>query len=113
MKNSDIALVVLVALVSIGLSYWLGNMLLGDPSNDTYEITSVEAISSELKEPDSETFYPGALNPTDEVIIGNCKEGQILDPSTNECVEDKSSEKKDDSGKSGGEEINPEPSPEE
>ena len=56
MKNTDIALVILIAAVSIGLSYWLGNLLLGDPSDDTYQISYVEGVSAEIMQPDIETF---------------------------------------------------------
>ena len=77
MKNTDIALVILIAAVSIGLSYWLGNLLLGDPSDDTYQISYVEGVSAEIMQPDIETFNPSGINPTVEVIIGTCKEVEV------------------------------------
>ena len=108
MKNSDIALVILIAAVSIGLSYWLGNMFLGDPSDDVYEIAYVEDVSPDIMEPDIETFNPKGLNPTVEVIIGNCKEDEVYDEVLRKCVEKDSKNKKDD----GGEEADPEANPE-
>ena len=108
MKNSDIALVILIAAVSIGISYWLGNMFLGDPSDDVYEIAYVEDVSPDIMEPDIETFNPKGLNPTVEVIIGNCKEDEVYDEVLRKCVEKDSKNKKDD----GGEETDPEANPE-
>lgn len=111
MKNSDIALVVLLAAVSIAISYWLGNMILGDPSNDTYEVPYVSTISAEVKSPDTETFNPSGLNPTVEVIIGQCKEGETYDQNARKCVQKNSSEKEDkndNDGNDGDGEENPE-----
>lgn len=108
MKTSDIALVVLLSAVSIVISYWLGNLILGDPSNDTYEITYVENISSELRQPDDETFYPKAINPTVEVIIGQCPEEEDWDVASQRCVP-----KKEDNNelKDGGDNPNPDDNP--
>jgi hypothetical protein len=106
MKNTDIALVILIAAVSIGLSYWLGNLILGDPSDDTYQISYVEGVSAEIMQPDIETFNPSGVNPTVEVIIGTCKDGEKYDEELRKCVEvDK---KKDKSG-GGDNPDNPEP----
>ena len=105
MKNSDIALVVLLAAVSIAISYWLGNLILGDPNDDTYKITYVDSISSEVAAPDIETFNPAALNPTVEVIIGKCKEDETYDTYARKCVP--KNQKDNNNGKDGGEE-NPE-----
>ena len=92
MKSSDIALVVLLSAVSIVLSYWLGNLILGNPSNDTYEISYVDSVSSELRMPDSESFYPGAINPTVEVIIGQCSQEEEWDVASQRCVPKSSDE---------------------
>ena len=100
MKTSDIALVVLLSAVSVVISYWLGNLILGDPNSDTYEITYVDSVSAELRQPDDETFYPGAINPTVEVIIGQCSEEEDWDAPTQRCIpkSEKQNEKKDGGG---------------
>ncbi len=102
MKSSDIALVVLLAAVSVVVSYWLGNMILGDPSEDIYKITYVENISSEVSTPDLETFNPSSLNPTVEVIIGKCKDGEEYDTDAKRCKQ--ASKKSDEDGEGEGEE---------
>ena len=88
MKSTDIALVILLAAVSVVVSYWLGNMILGDPNDDTYKILHVDGISSEVESPDIETFNPKSLNPTVEVIIGKCKVGEVYDTNARKCVTD-------------------------
>jgi len=103
MKKTDIALVILLAGISFAVSYWLGGMFLGDPSEDTYSITYVDAISSSLEEPDLDTFNPTGLNPTVEVIIGKCKEGEAYDNTARKCVPTKKdkTDSKSENSKSG------------
>ncbi len=121
MKTSDLALVILLAAVSFFVSYWLGNMILGNPDEDTYKITYVDSISSELEEPDLDTFNPAALNPTVEVIIGKCKDGEVYDNNARRCVpkdgssktdEDQSGDQSDDGESGGGTENGGEENPE-
>lgn len=112
MKNTDIALVVLIAAVSVGVSYWLGNLILGDPSEDTYKVSYVDVVDANINEPDVEVFNPHGLNPTVEVIIGKCKEGEKYDKETRRCVEDKDKNKKEDNGGDSNPDENPDnPSP--
>lgn len=35
MKGTDIALIIFIALISIGVSFWLANTILGDPNDRT------------------------------------------------------------------------------
>lgn len=88
MKSSDIALIVLLAVVSVLVSYWVGGMLLGNPDDDTYSITYVDSIAGDLSQPDDETFNPTSLNPTVEVIIGECSEGEVWSDKMQRCVEE-------------------------
>ena len=85
MKNSEIALVIVIATVSVVASYFIGNMFLGDPNERVEEISYMAEISNELVEPDVETFNPYALNPTVEVYIGDCSVSEQWNPEKKIC----------------------------
>ena len=72
MKNTDIAMVILIAAVSVAVSYFLGNAILGDPNDKVENLEYMNTISGTIDEPDDETFNPKAKNPTVEVYVGNC-----------------------------------------
>ncbi len=72
MKNSDIAMVILIAAVSVVVSYFLGNAILGDPNDKVENLDYMVKISGSVDDPDGETFNPVAKNPTVEVYVGNC-----------------------------------------
>lgn len=72
MKNTDIAMIILVATISVVASYFLGNAILGDPNERVETVSYMNKIDNGIQEPDIETFNPYALNPTVEVYVGNC-----------------------------------------
>lgn len=86
MKNTDIALVVLVATISVVASYLLGNAILGDPSNRVENVKYMPAISGTVDDPDAEYFNNNALNPTVEVYVGNCGPLETWDEGKKKCV---------------------------
>lgn len=85
MKNTDIALVVMIALVSTVISYFLGNALLGDPNERVTTVDYMDVIGSNVDEPDVETFNVDALNPTVEVYVGNCGPMEVWDANAKVC----------------------------
>ena len=56
MKGTDIALIIFVALISTGISFWVGNMVLGNPDDRTETISYMDVITDSLNEPDNEYF---------------------------------------------------------
>ena len=87
MKGTDIALIIFIALISIGVSFCLANTILGDPNDRTEKITYMDVISDKLEEPSVETFNPKAFNPTVEVYIGECDTGYTWSQSMQACVD--------------------------
>ena len=85
MKNTDIAMVVFIAAISVALSYFLGNAILGDPNDRVESVDYMERISSQIDEPDNETFNPKAKNPTVEVFVGNCGPLEIWNEEERVC----------------------------
>jgi len=70
MKKSDIAVIIFIASLSVGVAYFVANSVLGSPSNETKKVRTVQSISSEVAQPDPTVFNENAINPTVEVEIG-------------------------------------------
>ena len=96
MKNSDIAMVILVSFVSVVVSYLLGNAIMGDPNDRVETIQYMTPISNTIEQPDIETFNPHALNPTVEVYVGNCGPLEVWSESKHICVPREGFEDEDD-----------------
>lgn len=70
MKKSDIAMIILIASISMLAAYFIANSVLGDTQNQSVNVKTAEPISATVDEPDPTVFNPNAINPTVEVIIG-------------------------------------------
>ena len=70
MKKTDIAMIVLIAGISVVASYFAMNAWLGDPSEKKAEVKTMEVVSSEFVQPNNEIFNKSAINPTVEIVIG-------------------------------------------
>lgn len=107
MKNSDIALVILIAAMSFGLAYWIVGATLGKKMDKVVKIDYIQDISSTIEEPDHETFNAYASNLNEEIASGRCEYGMVWDGLR--CVEKgKENENKEGEGSEG---QNPEENP--
>ena len=86
MKNSDIALIILISAVSIVISYFTVNMIAGDPNDKVVSIDYLDEISGDIVEPDAEYFNPQAKNPTVEVYVGDCGALEEWNADERRCV---------------------------
>ena len=102
MKSTDIALIILIAAVSMGVSYWLSGLLFPNPDDSAYSYEYIGEVSGNIDEPDQETFNPYALNPTLEVHVGECNPGEIWNSEKEICVSEEESEN-DENGNNEGE----------
>ncbi len=71
MKRSDIAMIILIASISVLMAYFIAKAIVGDVQNETVKVKTTEAISTDITEPDPTVFNKDAINPTVEVIIGD------------------------------------------
>lgn len=71
MKRSEIALIVLVAGLSVIIAYFVANALIGSPSPKDQLVRTAVEITSTIEQPQSDIFNKDAVNPTVEVNIGN------------------------------------------
>lgn len=70
MKKTDIAMIILIALLSTMTAYFVANSLAGDMVNEPVKVKTISSISSDVPEPNKDVFNSNAINPTVEVIIG-------------------------------------------
>jgi len=71
MKKSDIAMIILIASVSVMIAYFVAKAIVGDVQNETVKVKTTDAISTDITQPDPSVFNTNAINPTVEVIIGD------------------------------------------
>ena len=70
MKKTDIAMLVLIAGVSVVISSFVLNNILGDPGEKTRSVEVTDEIQAGFTEPDKEIFNENAINPTVPIVIG-------------------------------------------
>ncbi len=71
MKKSDIAMIILIASVSVLIAYFVAKTVIGDVGNQSVKVKTADKITTKIDEPDPTVFNKDAINPTVEVIIGN------------------------------------------
>lgn len=76
MKRTEIAMIILIASLSVMISYFGGQALIGDVRNTSVNVKTADSITSNIATPDPAVFNSKAVNPTVEVIIGS--DGQSL-----------------------------------
>lgn len=85
MKSTDVALIILIAAVSMVVAYFVGNAILGDPNENVEKLTYIQEIDAAVYEPVVDVFNPYNTNPTQEVYVGRCAVGQIYDSAKGVC----------------------------
>ena len=76
MKKSDIAMIILIASVSVLVAYFAAKAIVGDVQNQSVQVKTADPITTEVPEPDATIFNTDAVNPTVEVIIGDDGQSQ-------------------------------------
>jgi hypothetical protein len=71
MKKTDIAMIVLIASMSVLIAYFVAKAVIGDTQNESTTVKTTDPISTEITEPETSVFNSDAINPTVEVIIGD------------------------------------------
>ncbi|MET0980047.1 MAG: hypothetical protein ABWX90_02225 [Candidatus Saccharimonadales bacterium] len=70
MKKSDLAMIVLIASMSVLIAYFVAKGVVGDVQSQSVKVKVAEPITADVEEPDAKIFNTNAINPTVEVIIG-------------------------------------------
>lgn len=71
MKKSDIAMIILVASVSVAASYGIVGAIPGlKLSDEPVKVKTIEKYESSVDKPDEAVFNRDAINPTVDITIG-------------------------------------------
>ena len=74
MKKTDIAMIILIASISMAIAYFVVGAIPGlQDASDPVKVKTIDKYSADIGQPDPNVFSSDALNPTVEVTIG--KEG--------------------------------------
>ena len=71
MKRSDLAMIILIAAVSVGLAYFIANSVLGSVTTQSVKVKTIDPITSLIEQPNATVFNENAINPSVEVTINN------------------------------------------
>lgn len=69
MKKTDIAMIILIATVSVVVSFFVVRNVFNNASSEQVKVKTIEAISSDVQAPDEKVFNSNAINPSVEVQI--------------------------------------------
>ncbi len=71
MKKTDIAMVILIASVTVIIAFVVGNQITFlKPPEKGQKVKTIEKISGTVTEPDPKVFNAEAINPTVQTVIG-------------------------------------------
>ncbi len=70
MKKTDIAMIVLIASLSVLVSFFVTNSILGGAERKDETVPTITAISTTIEAPDTAIFNDKAINPAVEVQVG-------------------------------------------
>lgn len=71
MKKTDIAMIILIASVTVIIAFVVGNQIsFLKPPEKGQKVKTTEKISGTVTEPDPKVFNAEAINPTVQTVIG-------------------------------------------
>lgn len=77
MNKNNIAILVFIVFIAAGISYWVGNAVMGSRSLKPVEVKTAQPIESTIQKPESTVFYRDAINPTVPIAIGDSGQSPI------------------------------------
>jgi hypothetical protein len=75
MKKADIAMIILIASVSVLVSYFVARSVFGDVYNGSAKVKTIDRIDSDVVEPSPDIFNKNAINPAIQVQINETNSG--------------------------------------
>lgn len=69
MKKSDIAMIVLIASISVMTAFFVAQSIFGSIDKSTATVKTIDQIESSVVEPSTDIFNKDAINPAVEVNI--------------------------------------------
>ena len=75
MKKADIAMIILIASISVLVSYFVAKSVFGDVYSGTAKVQTIDKFDSKIDDPNSDIFNSGAINPAIQVQINGTGSG--------------------------------------
>jgi len=75
MKKADIAMIILIASVSVLVSFFVAKSIFGDVYSGSVKVKTMDRIESSIVEPSKEIFNKNAINPAVQVQINGTGSG--------------------------------------
>ncbi len=69
MKKTDIAMIILIASVSVLIAFFATRAIFGDSANESVTVKTIERMETDITPPDEAIFNANAINPAVEVQI--------------------------------------------
>lgn len=76
MKQKDIALIVVVAAISVVVAFVASSLIFGSTGKGKQTAEKVDAISATFPTPDSRYFNKDSIDPTQTITIGDTSNSQ-------------------------------------
>lgn len=76
LKQSDVAMLVLVVAIAMTVAYLVGNALINTPDSRAVKVEMVKPITSNFTLPDDRSFPADYINPTELIEISNSNNQQ-------------------------------------
>lgn len=73
MKKTDIAMLILIASVSVLVAFFVAKSIFGDVYTGTAKVKTIDKIDSSIIEPSADIFNKNAINPAVQVQINGTK----------------------------------------
>jgi len=70
MKKSDIAMIVLIASISILVAFFATRAVFGEGANESAKVKTIDKIDATITEPNTAIFNKDAINPAVEARVG-------------------------------------------
>ena len=70
MKQKDIALIVVIVIISGSISFFVSKWLFSVPAGRQTKVEIVTPITTEFNQPDSRYFNSDSIDPTQNITIG-------------------------------------------
>lgn len=83
MKKADIAMIILIASVSVLISFFVAKSIFGDSYNGNVKVKTIDKIDSSIVEPSPDIFNKSAINPAIQVQISGTGSSSTAASGTN------------------------------
>lgn len=70
MKKTDIAMIILIATISVLAAFFITRSIMGNPSEEEVKVKTIDRISGTITEPSDKIFNDDAINPAVKIEIG-------------------------------------------